>query len=88
MTHPFAQEVFDTIVALGLDACAEPVKRPQFLARRSDSLPNPGFSDFGAPPPHVVAEGRYNHAGHPMIYLADSEETAIAEISAPGVSFV
>jgi hypothetical protein len=87
LTHPLAREAFDTIVALGLDARAEPIKRPQFRARRADSLPSPMLSDFGAPPAHVVAEGRYNHAGHPMIYLADAEKTAFAEIATPGVRF-
>ena len=38
------------------------------------------FSDVGAPPVRVAGAGRMNPAGIPYLYLATSEETAIAEV--------
>ncbi|MET3524204.1 RES family NAD+ phosphorylase [Mesorhizobium abyssinicae] len=87
LTHPFAHEVLDVIVGLGKVALPQHVTGSQFRARRANGLPNPALADFGAPPAHAVSEGRYNHAGHPMIYLAAAERTAFVEIAAPGVSF-
>lgn len=87
LTHPFAHEILDVIVELGKVAPPQLVTGSQFRARRNKNLPNPALADFGAPPAYVVSEGRYNHAGHPMIYLAAAEKTAFAEITAPGGSF-
>nr|WP_249811954.1 RES family NAD+ phosphorylase [Bradyrhizobium sp. 2] len=45
-----------------------------------DVLSSPTLSDFGPPPAAKVAEGRYNHAGHAMLYLADSLKTVQGEM--------
>jgi RES domain-containing protein len=39
---------------------------------------------YGTPPAHLVGEGRFNHAGVPMLYVADSSETAAAELGSIG----
>jgi len=36
---------------------------------------------FSAPPSELVAEGRFNHAGHRMLYLANSANSALREIA-------
>lgn len=35
--------------------------------------------DMGAPPPHRTPEGRYNHAGRPVLYLGSDDVTCGAE---------
>ncbi|GEC36493.1 hypothetical protein EME01_05650 [Sinorhizobium meliloti] len=87
LTHALAREVLDVIVALGVAALPQSVVGTQFRARKAANLPSPALTDFGAPPAHLVAEGRYNHAGHGMIYLAAAEKTAFAEIATPGDRF-
>ncbi|WP_329766257.1 RES family NAD+ phosphorylase [Stenotrophomonas geniculata] len=42
---------------------------------------------YGAPPAAVVTEGRFNHAGHPMIYFSMSLRGASKEIGKPGGSY-
>jgi RES domain-containing protein len=83
LTHTFAREVFDVILALGRAAILRKNLGSLFRARSAEDLSNPAFCDFSAPPAHEVVEGRYNHAGNPMIYLAESERTAFAEIASP-----
>ena len=61
---------------------AEPVSLSNFLFR-GRSFPgetNPILRDFDFPPSQVVREGRYNHAGNPVLYLAGSEQTCRAEM--------
>ena len=47
-----------------------PALHPLYRARRAEKLLSPHITDFGPPPAHLVEEGRYNHAGHSMLYLA------------------
>ncbi|MDW9698028.1 RES domain-containing protein [Sinorhizobium meliloti] len=56
-----------------------------FRARKSADIAKLGQSlsdvaTFGPAPPDVIGEGRFNHAGAPMIYLATTLETALLEI--------
>nr|WP_175828905.1 RES family NAD+ phosphorylase [Burkholderia cepacia] len=37
-------------------------------------------ADIGAPPPGIAKPGRANRAGEVVLYLADQEETAVAEV--------
>jgi hypothetical protein len=85
LTHPFARKVFDTITTLGAAASPQLVDGSYFRARRAEGIPAPRLSDFGPPPARFVEEGRYNHAGHSMLYLAAAEGTALAEVASVGV---
>jgi RES domain-containing protein len=38
------------------------------------------IKEFDFPPTHLVQEGRYNHAGHPVLYLGSDVETCQAEL--------
>lgn len=87
LTHEFALEVFNVIVALGRETLPRPIHGNLYRARKAEGLPSPVLCDFSAPPAHVVEEGRYNHAGHPMVYLAESQSTAFAEIALSGSRF-
>jgi hypothetical protein len=87
LSHPFAREVFDGIASFGNTAVQTALPRPLYRARRASGIPSPTIKDFGPPPHKYVAEGRYNHAGHPMLYLADTEETARREVATAGEPF-
>jgi hypothetical protein len=60
-----------------------------FRARTAASITSSGqdagdLQAYAPPPTRLVGEGRFNHAGTPMLYLASSPEAAGAEIGAPG----
>lgn len=84
LTHPFARRVFDTIAAYGAASVVESVQGAFFRCRVGASLPTPELADFGPPPAGRVAEGRYNHAGQSMLYLAIARATALAEVGVVG----
>ncbi|HAL23287.1 MAG TPA: hypothetical protein DCP40_11255 [Stenotrophomonas sp.] len=42
---------------------------------------------FSPPPGQYVKEGRFNHAGHPMLYVATSQNTALLEIGQMGQAY-
>ncbi len=50
---------------------------------RCDQSPS-NLETFGPPPSAYVGEGRFNHAGSPMLYLASTPQVAAAEIGQPG----
>lgn len=52
------------------------------IARCGQSLTD--LETFGPAPAAHVGEGRFNHAGAPMLYLASTPELAAAEIGRPG----
>jgi hypothetical protein len=80
LTHPFAKKVFDTILDLGTKASLETLAMPLFRGRVLQSGVVVDSAQFAPPPRKFVQEGRYNHAGRAMLYLADSKETVLAEI--------
>jgi RES domain len=89
LEHPFAQDVLNEIRrrALNMKSAALPdaVYRAR-IARQvleATQLPD-AIETYGAPPAPKVVEGRFNHAGTPMLYLASSDDTAAAELGTPG----
>ncbi|MCK1463079.1 RES family NAD+ phosphorylase [Bradyrhizobium sp. 2] len=81
LSHPFAEQVFEVIKRKFDIAETLPVKAIWYRGRMArDVLSSPTLSDFGPPPAAKVAEGRYNHAGHAMLYLADSLKTVQGEM--------
>lgn len=82
LSHPFAQKVFETISELGKIVVDQALSQQLYRARLLAPGYNSQISDFAPPPITKVAEGRYNHAEHAMLYLAESERTAIVEIRA------
>jgi hypothetical protein len=89
LDDPFARRVLEEIRTRGAATPAAPLPRPLYRAR---ALAQIGLGPahrvpigaFGAPPAELVAEGRFNHAGLPMLYLADSVATTIAEVGMTG----
>ncbi|KQU89474.1 hypothetical protein ASD00_26835 [Ensifer sp. Root31] len=87
LTHEFAAEVFEIILGQAAKVAPALIEGTLFRSRRADGVPNPMLQDFGAPPSDKVPEGRYNHAAHPMMYLAKAKETALAEVGSQGARF-
>jgi hypothetical protein len=84
LSHPFAAKVFDVIKRRFVTAGTLQPKSVFYRGRMAHDVPaNPTLTDFGPPPAARVVEGRYNHAGHAMLYLADSPATVKREMRAP-----
>jgi hypothetical protein len=92
LSDPFAREIRELIGRLSTRMTTTALPQPLFRARDKASffpppMGLPAITEFGAPPAAVVKEGRFNHAGYPLLYLADSVATTLAEIGAPGEEF-
>lgn len=80
LDHPFCAELRAALEDMS-SKCSQSTS-DDFLFR-GRSLPpgsKPGSSDFDFPPPQFVKEGRYNHAGDPVLYLASTENVCRAEM--------
>jgi hypothetical protein len=89
LEHPFARRVRDQIREMVASASRRSVSEPLFRARTAADVARLGQipADLGtyAPPPAAyVGEGRFNHAGSPMLYAASSVTVAAAELGRPG----
>jgi hypothetical protein len=83
LSHPFATKVFEVIKRKIESAETLPKKSVWYRGRMARDLPaSSTISDFGPPPAAKVIEGRYNHAGHAMVYLADLPKTVQGEMRA------
>jgi hypothetical protein len=83
LSDPFAARAFEVIKRKASIAKMLPAKSIWYRGRMARDVPvSPTLTDFGPPPAAKVAEGRYNHAGHSMLYLADSTKTVKGEMRA------
>lgn len=85
LEHPFARNILEAVRDLFADNAPKLMPGTFFRARKSADIAKLGQSlsdvaTFGPAPPGVIGEGRFNHAGAPMIYLATTLETALLEI--------
>lgn len=80
LKHEFAKEVYETLNNLAKIIKQEALAASLYRARVSDSLNSRDISEFDFPPNKVVSEGRYNHAGMPVLYLGSSPETCFQEM--------
>jgi hypothetical protein len=81
LTHEFCQGVFAALTDLSTEVTSVLVDQPLFRARStlSGNLAE-SVECFDFPPAKFVQEGRYNHAGSPVLYLASDKETCHAEL--------
>lgn len=89
LEHDFAKRVLDQIRALAKTQGKVPFTAHLFRARTDAEIVACGQSPtelvtFGPPPAASAGEGRFNHAGSPMLYVASTPELAAAEIRCPG----
>ncbi|WP_274856903.1 RES family NAD+ phosphorylase [Bacillus methanolicus] len=83
LSHPFAQQVYNEIEAFSKTMTPSNLPKPLFRARmykRNYSYVN---EDFLAPEKKIIKEGRYNHAGRQVLYLAEDELTCYYETRSP-----
>lgn len=80
LSHSLSGKVFELVKRISVDAPTQVVKDRLFRARKANITVSEDLSCFDFPPPDVVSEGRYNHAGRPVLYLASSIETCVAEL--------
>jgi hypothetical protein len=89
LEHAFAKRVLVAIRGCANNLIRSPLDVSLFRARlvedvaRLRQMPDK-LETYAAAPSTFVGEGRYNHAGVPMVYLASSADTAAAELDAPG----
>lgn len=81
LRHPFARRVLGEIEAVAANAVPQSLASELFRARPMATARE--LNQFLAPPAAVCEEGRYNHAGCPVLYLASSATIAYAEIGKP-----
>jgi RES domain-containing protein len=80
LDHPLAREIFDKINDAVKSVTPSLVGTNYFRARSTSGMKTLSEMEFYKPPRDVVKEGRYNHAGEPMLYLGNSIETCFAEL--------
>lgn len=80
LTDTFAARTLEAVVSAGSKSDPERLPRTCYRARKAGGTFEPDLAFFFPPPAKLVAEGRYNHAGKPVWYLADSRVTAVAEM--------
>jgi RES domain-containing protein len=85
LEEPFAEEIYDDLKK----ACSE-IKLsslPVDLFRGRTCSTHPNDEAFLPPPAQKTREGRYNHAGIPVLYLASSRLTCWRECRQPRSNF-
>jgi hypothetical protein len=89
LDHPFARRVFDQIRSLAATAAPRPVGVRIYRARLAAEVAGLGqdpaaLTTYAPPPSAHVGEGRFNHAGSPMLYAASTPVVATTELGRPG----
>jgi len=83
LSHDFAQEVYNTLRRIG-SSLDTTVLRGSLWRARLKSTRNPTIpeelTEFDRPPRNYASEGRYNHAGNPVLYLASDLNTCFEEM--------
>jgi hypothetical protein len=89
LEHAFAGDVLNEIRQQASRVGSDVIDYAVFRARTVVSVEKLGqqpdkLETYGTPPAPLVGEGRFNHAGNPMLYVASTEITAAAELGSPG----
>jgi hypothetical protein len=89
LEHPFARRVRDQIEDVVGSAHRRSMSEPLYRARLASSVAGLGqdpsdLLTYAPPPAYSVGEGRFNHAGAPMLYAGSSPAVAAAELGSPG----
>ncbi|PIL19026.1 hypothetical protein P775_16825 [Puniceibacterium antarcticum] len=80
LKNEFAQTVLKTLEGLSQTTNATTVPLNLFRARGLQGLKEISANQFDFADPRFVGEGRYNHAGQPVLYLGDSKGTCFHEL--------
>ena len=81
LDHPLAKKILNELI--GVESATDPEKLTDTYYRARGIAVSQETAEFMPPPASVCREGRYNHAGRPVLYLANSHETAFQELGTP-----
>ena len=77
----FCREILAAIKELASRSIEREFKNPLYRARQTSSSPIAHkIEEFETPPKELVSEGRYNHSGAPVLYIASDMQTCRAEM--------
>lgn len=81
LENEFCRKVLGSIRSLAAETKPQRIKTPLFRGRSEVRGPvSEELSAFDFPPSKYVQEGRYNHAGHSVLYLGSDIDTCHAEL--------
>lgn len=80
LQHPLCIRVFNLIQHVSATTSKKQITERLYRARRVGHGVEESISSFDFAPARYVAEGRYNHAGRSVFYLASARTTCVAEI--------
>ena len=80
LTHPFSLKILKAVTALAAAVPSQPFKDRLYRGRTMNPGGTATLTDFDFPPKEVVRDGRYNHAGDSVLYLASTEKVCKAEM--------
>jgi len=81
LNNSFCSDIHKAISFLFQTSKSKLIKELLYRGRVQDENKlTKAMSHFDFPPAEVVSEGRYNHSGNPVLYLASDLKTCIAEL--------
>ena len=83
LSHTFARKSFDAVHDMAQRTKSIMIDKKHYRARKLEKDKLYVDEDFKYPPKFKLSEGRYNHAGFPVIYLSDSPATCYYELRKP-----
>jgi len=83
LTNPFAKKSLKAINDIAQRTESTIIDKKYYRARKLEKDKSYVEVDFKYPPKDKIGEGRYNHAGFPVIYLSDSPTTCFYELRSP-----
>ena len=85
LQEPFAKEIYDNLSGICSHIKSDSLPVDLFRGRNYPTYPTD--EQFLPPPPEATHEGRYNHAGIPVLYLATNRLTCWRECGEPSSNF-
>jgi len=83
LSHPFSKKVYNEILKLSRKDINSELNPRLFRARIYHEGKKYTEKDFLAPYKKDIKEGRYNHTGRQVLYLAEDESTCFHEMRSP-----
>lgn len=83
LSHSFALDTLKAIKELSHKVESTDIRTDYYRARKLEKGKHYGNDDFKYPPRGKIGEGRYNHAGSLVIYLANNLNTCFYELRQP-----
>lgn len=80
LKNEFASQIHDVLYDLSAEAKLIKIEKPLYRARISTQIDKLCYSKFKVAPKDVIGEGRYNHAGEQVLYLASDMKTCYNEV--------